>query len=84
MDEEKPEKKVESAIKNLTLDDGNRLSVDRKEVREKGRLLDEMKEIFGKDQEKELYQFIDKNFSLGQEAIVQQWIETEFAKNSKN
>lgn len=53
------------------------------EIREKGRILIEMKEIFGDDKTKELFKFIEENYKLGQEKIVEKWIETEFDKNSK-
>jgi len=49
MEKEKPFE-IESEIKNVSLEeDGNIFRFDPKEIREKGRILDEMAEIFGKD-----------------------------------
>jgi hypothetical protein len=42
-----------------------------------------MKEIFGEDKTKELFKFIEANFSLGQEKIIEKWLESEFDRNKK-
>lgn len=52
MKEEKP-LEVEPEINNMSLEeDGNIFRFDPKDVREKGRILDEMIEIFGKEKTK--------------------------------
>ena len=52
-------------------------------IREKGKILIEMKELFGEDKSKELFKFIEENFELGQERIVEKWITQEFEKSQK-
>ena len=49
-------------------------------IREKGKILIEMKELFGEEKSKELFKFIEENFHLGQEKIVEKWITLEFEK----
>lgn len=52
-------------------------------IREKGKIFIEMKELFGEDKSKELFKFIEENFELGQEKIVEKWIVQEFEKSQK-
>lgn len=40
-----------------------------------------MKDLFGNDKSKELFKFIEENFDLGQEKIVEKWILQEFEKS---
>ena len=68
---EKQEKKV-SQVKN-----------EKQILREKGRILMQMKELFGQERSKELFKYIEENFELGQEKIVEKWIIREFEKNQK-
>ena len=61
-----------------------KIEKDRNEIiREKGKNLIEMKELFGDDKSKELFKFIEENFELGQEKIVEKWIIQEFEKSQK-
>ena len=46
-------------------------------MRTKGKTLIMMKEMFGVEQSKEYFDFINKNYALGQEGIIQKWIETQ-------
>ena len=41
----------------------------------------EMKEIFGSEKAADIFKFIDKNFDLGQERIIELWIEKEYKDN---
>ena len=38
----------------------------------------EMKELFGDEKSKELFNFIEVNFELGQDKMVEKWIVKEF------
>ena len=44
----------------------------------------EMKEIFGDNKSAEIFKFIEQNFQLGQEKIIEKWINVEFDKNKAN
>ena len=43
----------------------------------------EMKELFGEEKSKDLFKFIEENYDLGQDRIVEKWIVMEFEKNQK-
>ena len=42
-------------------------------MREKGKILLKMKEIYGNEEAKIYYKFIEENFELGEERIIQKW-----------
>lgn len=77
----KEETKTEGVIENESF--FNIAKPNPAEIREKGRILLEMKDIFGEDKTKELFKFIEANFSLGQEKIIEKWIEAEFDNKAK-
>ena len=52
-------------------------------LREKGKILMQMKDLFGEEKSKELFKFIEENYDLGQDKIVEKWIVKEFQKNQK-
>ena len=63
---EKPEKVEEAPAK---------LNPKQEEMRAKGKILLTMKQLFGEGNGKEYFQFINEHFALGEEAIIQKWIE---------
>jgi hypothetical protein len=44
-------------------------------IREKGAILTEMQDIFGRENSKEYFKLIDVHYKEGLEAVVQRWIE---------
>jgi len=44
-------------------------------MRTKGRVLLTMKEMFGEGNGKEYFKFIEQNFNLGEQGILNKWIE---------
>lgn len=44
-------------------------------MREKGKTLMAMKDLFGPERSKQYFKFIENNFKLGQDAIIEKWIE---------
>lgn len=45
-------------------------------IREKGRILMNMKEIFGAERSNTYFKFIEQNFELGEAGIIEKWINT--------
>ena len=43
----------------------------------KGKILIDMKDLFGVERSKEYFRFIEANFELGREAIIEKWLEIE-------
>lgn len=48
----------------------------KEDARNKGKIFLQMKDLFGNQNAKEYFKFIEANYELGQEAIIQKWIET--------
>jgi hypothetical protein len=44
-------------------------------MRTKGKILLQMKDLFGNEDSKAYYKFIEENFELGEEQIIQKWIQ---------
>ena len=47
-------------------------------MKEKGKILLLMKELFGDQDSKKYFSFIEKNFDLGQEQIIEKYIQENF------
>lgn len=48
-------------------------------MREKGKILTEMKTIFSEADGREIFKFIEAHFSEGKEAIIDAWIQKKYA-----
>ena len=44
-------------------------------MRQKGKILIEMKELFGAEKSKEYFKFIEANFKLGRDKIIEKWLD---------
>ena len=47
------------------------------EMKKKGKILIDMKDLFGPERSKEYFRFIEENFAQGRNAIIEKWLEIE-------
>lgn len=73
-----PKMKEETPVAEIQLEENFVKPANKKqaEIREKGKILMQMKQIFGPERSSEYYKFINEHFEEGEDAILEKWIKT--------